>query len=221
MDRFLLLRINAIGNFAHSENDTDLFTRLLEGYSADDIALTSLLLASKFDEIDDNIPLIQEMSKGHSLVRDSLDSGFLLSQSKDRPRLTRNRSYPGFHAIQRCELYLLRVLCWDLNTITPLHFVQNHLYQGVLFTNDRLVAGSSTEDFRKALQKVRRHIDYFALQAIKQEFMLSKLYSDQTVAAAIIFAARKASKVVEYAWNESAFKQMFGINQAVTSVSEV
>ena len=68
---------------------------------------------------------------------------------------------------------------------------------------------------------MRRHIDYFALQAIKQEFMLSKLYSDQTVAAAIIFAARKASKVVEYAWNEPAFKQMFGINQAVTSVSEV
>ena len=79
MDRFLLLRLNTIGNITLSENDTDLFTRLLEGYSADEIALTNLLLASKFDEIDDNIPLIQELSKGHSLVRDSLDSGFLLS----------------------------------------------------------------------------------------------------------------------------------------------
>ena len=220
MDRFLLLRLNTIGNITLSENDTDLFTRLLEGYSADEIALTNLLLASKFDEIDDNIPLIQELSKGHSLVRDSLDSGFLLSQSKDRPRLTKNRSYPGFHAIQRCELYLLRVLCWDLNTITPLHFVQNHLYQGILFTNDRLIA-SNTDDYRKALQKVRRHVDYFAQQAIKQEFMLSKIYSDQTVAAAIIFSARKASKVVENAWNEPAFRQMFGIQQAVTSVTEI
>ena len=51
--------------------------------------------------------------------------------------------------------------------------------------------------------------------------MLSKLHSDQTVAAAIIFAARKASKVVEYAWNEPAFKQMFGFSQGVTSAAEI
>jgi len=141
------------------------------------------------------------MCKGHSLVRDSLDSGFLLSQSKDLPRLTHGRSYPGFHAIQRCELYLLRVLCWDLNTITPLHFVNNHLYQGILFTNDRMTSGC--DDKHKALQKVKRHIDYFALQAVKQEsYMLAKCYSDQTIAAAIIYAARKASKIVEEAWNE-------------------
>ena len=46
------------------------------------------------------------------------------------------------------------------------------------------------------LQKIRRHVDYFASQAIKQEFMLDKRFSDQTVAAAIVYAARKASKVV-------------------------
>ena len=165
LDRFLLLRNNQVGRSASKENGSEFVSRLLDGYSADDIALTSLLLASKFDEIDDNIPLIQEMTKGHSLVRDSLDSGFLLSQTKDRPRLTKNRSYPGFHAIQRCELYFLRVLSWDLNSITPLHFVHNHLYQGVLFTNDTLlnVGGSPSDHQRKALQKVRRHIDYFAL----------------------------------------------------------
>ena len=129
-------------------DDAEFFSRIFEGYSADDISLTCLLLASKFDEIDDNIPLIQEMSKGHGLVRDSLDSGFLLSQAKERPRLTRSRSYPSFTAIQSCELYLLRVLCWDLNTITPLHFTYNHIFQGVLFSNDRIV---QHDDERKAL----------------------------------------------------------------------
>ena len=151
MDRFLLLRNQKC---AYDNGDSDFFSRIFEGYSADDIALTSLLLASKFDEIDDNIPLIQELCKGHRLVRDSLDSGFLLAQG-DRPRLTHSRSYPGFRAIQRCELYLLRVLCWDLNTVTPLHFVYNHLYQGVIFTNDRPPAKSTTtcaEDMLLAVQ---------------------------------------------------------------------
>lgn len=50
---------------------------LFEGHSLDSVALCCLLLASKFDEIDDNIPMIEEFSKAHELVRDSLDAGFL------------------------------------------------------------------------------------------------------------------------------------------------
>ena len=59
LDRYLLLRQNQASIAAPSkENSSEFVSRLLEGFSADDIALTSLLLASKFDEIDDNIPLI-------------------------------------------------------------------------------------------------------------------------------------------------------------------
>ena len=59
MDRFLLLRNYKNGTFLSNDtNDSEFFSHLFEGYSADDIALTSLLLSSKFDEIDDNIPLI-------------------------------------------------------------------------------------------------------------------------------------------------------------------
>lgn len=55
MDRYLLLR----NHKRNTENsDTDFFSCLFEGHSVDDIALTCLLLSSKFDEIDDNIPLI-------------------------------------------------------------------------------------------------------------------------------------------------------------------
>jgi len=43
----------------------------------DAVALSCLLLASKFDEIDDNIPMIEEFCKGHSLVRDSMDAGII------------------------------------------------------------------------------------------------------------------------------------------------
>ena len=165
MDRFLLLR----NHFTDSKNKIDLASRIFEGHSADAVAITCLLLASKFDEIDDNIPLIEEFCKGHSLVRDSLDSGFLLAQG-DRPRLTQCRTYPGMHTVQECELYMLRILCWDLNTVTPLHFVLNHLFQGVVFSNDMPVKASDGKlssqlpvSDKKVLQKMRRHVDYFAL----------------------------------------------------------
>ena len=148
-------------------------------------------------------------------MRDSLDSGFLMAQGA-RTRLQHSRSYPGLQAIKRCEPYLLHKLCWDLNTVTPLHFVLNHLYQGVVFSNDETIvapgSAPSTDKAavvdpsdRKLLQKVRRHVDYFALQAIKQDFMLTKKFTDQTVAAAIIFAARLASKVLRTPWNAPAF----------------
>ena len=55
MDRFLLIRNSKVNG---QSDDADFFSRLFEGYSADDISLTCLLLASKFDEIDDNLSLI-------------------------------------------------------------------------------------------------------------------------------------------------------------------
>ena len=103
-----------------------------------------MLLSSKFDEIDDNIPLMEEFCRAHNLVRDSLDSGFLVSHvATDRSKMSYCRAYPGRHALLRCELHLLSILNWDLNTVTPLHFVLNHIYQGIVFTNDvPLVWGS-------------------------------------------------------------------------------
>ena len=46
---------------------------MLGKYSANLLAATFLLLASKFDEIDDNIPLIEELCKAYKVVRDSLN----------------------------------------------------------------------------------------------------------------------------------------------------
>lgn len=42
--------------------------------------------------------------------------------------------------------------------------------------------------------------------------MIGKSFEDETVAAAIVFAARQASKVFENPWNEDAFRSLFGAN---------
>ena len=76
MDRFLLLR-NRFAGVSNSISDTIFVSRIFESHSIDAIAVTCLLLASKFDELDDNIPLIEEFCKAQTLVRDSIDSGFL------------------------------------------------------------------------------------------------------------------------------------------------
>jgi len=172
MDRFLLLR-NHYTRDIGSKSDLELASCFFDGHSLDVLGLSCLLLASKFDEIDDNIPLLEEFCKAHTLVRDSLDAG-ILSAKASHSRVAYSRSYPGFGALERCELYLLKVLCWDLNTITPMHFVKLHLYQGVIFSNDTPLKVLDT----KSLQTVRRHIDYFALEALKQRFMLTKTFSD-------------------------------------------
>jgi len=79
MDRFILLR-NHFAEVETEMGDVEFVNRLFEGHSVDAMALTCVLLASKFDEIDDNIPLIEEFCKAHTLVRDSLESGFLQAQ---------------------------------------------------------------------------------------------------------------------------------------------
>jgi len=114
-------------------------------------------------------------------------------------------------ALQRCELYLLKVLCWDLNTVTPMHFVQQHLYQGIVFSNDSALDSTTPDITEKMLLKIKRHTDYFALQVIKQDFMLSKQFSDQVIAASTIYAARKASNILKESWNIQAFKKSFNI----------
>ena len=76
MDRFLLLR-NHFAQIPSDATETSFVRLTFEGHSVDAVAITCLLLASKFDEIDDNIPLIEELCRAHTLVRDSLDSGLL------------------------------------------------------------------------------------------------------------------------------------------------
>ncbi len=123
MDRYLLIRHKSFAPVSSSLSDMELVSNIFESHSLDAVAITCILLASKFDEIDDNIPLIDEFCRAHTLVRDSIENGYLATQNDRRSRFPLGRSYPGYIAVQRCELYLLELLCWDLNTITPMHLI--------------------------------------------------------------------------------------------------
>lgn len=104
--------------------------------------------------------------------------------------------------------------------MTPLHFVQNHLYQGVVFSDDKSLDLKQALTDKNLLEKVKKHVAYFSNLALKQEFIFAKTFEDETIAAAIIFAARQASKIFENPWNEDAFKSLFGANLDTAGIQE-
>ena len=65
------------------------------------IGLTALLLASKFDELDDNIPLIREFQ-----------------------RAARYKSFT-YEEVSKCEYELLDKMNWDLFHLTSFHIVES------------------------------------------------------------------------------------------------
>lgn len=74
--------------------------------------LTALLLASKYDEIDWNIPYIKDFRKVSSEARYSWDE------------------------VTQCESTIAEYLKWDLMIISPLNYTYALLTFGVIFSND-------------------------------------------------------------------------------------
>lgn len=64
--------------------------------------LACLLLASKFDELDDNIPLIRELQKE-----------------------CEKSNKVSYDDVARAEVFILSKLNWDLFKLSAMHFVQN------------------------------------------------------------------------------------------------
>ena len=85
--------------------------------------LTVLLIASKYDEIDDNIVAIHDL-------REYVQKQVSLQQRRDQSLL------PSFNAIVECERKLLFFFKWDLKFVLPLHIVRAFLANGVLFSNE-------------------------------------------------------------------------------------
>ena len=75
------------------------------------LAVTCLLLASKYDELDDKIPFINDMIY-------SLQKVMSLKHNE----------------VLKLEGKLLHIFHWDLMILTPLHFVYSYLAQGIIFT---------------------------------------------------------------------------------------
>ena len=47
---------------------------------------------------------------------------------------------------------------------------------------------------KRSMSKVRKYLDYFSLQVLKQDFILKREYSYETIAMAVVWASRKAAK---------------------------
>ena len=60
------------------------------------------------------------------------------------------------------------------------------------------------------MSKLRKYVKYFSVQALKQEFVVKRQYSLETVAIAVVWAARKAAKF-QPVWHKEGFKALFGI----------
>ena len=89
--------------------------KIFDKIKQETLICTCLLLASKFDEIDDNIPLIRDLQK-----------------------VCAKQRVVGYEEMLKAEQAVLFKLNWDLFKITPMHFLQNLLGQGVVFSNDRV-----------------------------------------------------------------------------------
>lgn len=82
------------------------------------MTLTCFILAAKFQERDDDIPLIEDCI---TVTNVSRKTSILYDQ------VTKN------------EYVVLKELNWEINKVTPYHFVKNYISQGIIFTNDYII----------------------------------------------------------------------------------
>ena len=80
--------------------------------------LTFYLIASKHDEIDDNIPLIKDLTRYFIRI------------------LPTNVASPTFNEIVECERELMSFFKWDLMIVTPIIVLNQYLANGILFDNE-------------------------------------------------------------------------------------
>ena len=73
MDRYFYIKAS---NCSSDRTDDFIDQKLISDWSSEVLAATFLILASKFDEIDDNIPMIEDVCKTYKVVSNSLDLRF-------------------------------------------------------------------------------------------------------------------------------------------------
>ena len=89
--------------------------KIFEKIKQEVLPCACLLLASKFDELDDNIPLIRELQK-----------------------ICAKQRIIAYDEVIKAEVTVLFKLNWDLFKLTPMHFLQNLIGQGIVFNNDKV-----------------------------------------------------------------------------------
>jgi hypothetical protein len=156
--------------------------------------LTALFLASKYDEIDKNIPYIKEFGQVSS------------------------RAKYSYSEVIKCENKFLNLLNWELMVLTPMYFLTALLSFGVVFDDDVFKLSSSTpknlESIGECIQilngkvkSVKKFAVFFVDIGIQSLEIQKHKFSVQAVASVV--AARKVLHI-EPLWNDQ-LEQISGL----------
>ena len=104
------------------------------------VALTCLIIAAKYDELDRNIPRLSDFLRASEI-----------SATKE--------------AVMECEMSLLDRMGWNLKIVTPIVFVHLLLSQGVVFGSDKTNKYAINEQLAKKISKMA---DFFVDSATER-----------------------------------------------------
>ncbi len=161
--------------------------------------LTTFMIASKYDELDDNIPLIKELQRYFTRT------------------LHHSQQVPTFDDIVECERLLMKFYGWDLMMLTPSHFLDNFLANGVLYDCEDTLGGQSAEQKVEKASRLTTKISEINEMVMKNPTSFGDKKAS-LVAAAIVFVARKRNlpdieQHSNFAWCP-ALEELTSYNQA-------
>lgn len=104
--------------------------------------LTFYLIASKHDEIDDNIPLIKDLTRYFIRI------------------LPTNVPSPTFNEVVECERELMSFFKWDLMIVTPTLVLQHYLANGIMFDNEDIDKYVLIETARKITDSISAKLTF-------------------------------------------------------------
>ena len=146
--------------------------------------VTSLLVASKYDEVDDNITAIRDL---RAYVQSQLNQ-----LGKKDPTLV-----PSYNDVIECERNILHYFDWNFKFMLPLHFIRLLLANGIVFTSEMRHYEAKLKEkelvhFRQELTKAltTEALSLSDLLITKGACFL-RMEQPSNIAAAVIYFARK------------------------------
>ena len=130
--------------------------------------LTTFLIASKNEELDENIPLIRDLIRHFCRV------------------LPTSVPTPTFNDIVECERELMNHFKWDLMILTPTVFVESMLANGIVFDNEDIESSMQQEVVRNIYDRVKTN-----LNALVHDLHLFRYKKASHLACVVIYLERK------------------------------
>jgi hypothetical protein len=139
-------------------------------YSLELAAIGCIFIASKYDELDNNIPFLKDFIKAAKYM---FKYGEIIKE----------------------EMRLVALFDWKLMVLSPLHFVYSLLSMGVIFSDDQYKNEEKevVEMDEATLKKVRKGTEYFSDLSAKLYDM--QKYPPSMVAAACVLCSRRVNKI--------------------------